>query len=151
MPCEWYKNSNTQMHDPDMERLQSEDSASCAVWEWVKGECHRRNSDRMPNLSDDDYEVAARRLGIDLERIKTILNAFVRVRWITTDKRVRSWQRWQTKPTGQSVWTMKQQLEMAEAARDQLKEWATEEVKKEKLPPLNARIRSLKERIVWAE
>ena len=105
----------------------------------------------MPNLSDDDYEVAARRLGIDLERIKTILNAFVRVRWITTDKRVRSWQRWQTKPTGQSVWTMKQQLEMAEAARDQLKEWATEEVKKEKLQPLNARIRSLKERIVWAE
>ena len=151
MPSNWYKNSNTQMHDPDMEKLQNLDSATCAVWEWVKGECHRRDSDRMPEMSDAEYEVAARRLGIGMDRMKSILNALVGVGWITQHKRVRSWHKWQMKPSGQSVWSMKQQLEMAQREKERLKEWATKEVRKEKLPHINKRIKELKERIVWAE
>lgn len=150
MHCEWYKNSNTQMHDPDMEHLQSKDSATCAVWEWVKGECHRRKGDRMPEMSEGDLKVAARRLGIEVDRLRVILNSFVSVGWITSDKRVRSWRRWQNKSSGKSIWEMKQQIEMIEEARHRLKEWGSDAEKKEGLPKFRTRIRELKERIMWA-
>lgn len=151
MPSEWYKNSHTQMHDPDMEKLQNQDCATCAVWEWVKGECNRQESDRVPDMSDEEYDVAARRLGIDVPRMRAILNSLVEIRWITRERRVRSWNRWQTKSSGQSVWAMKQQLEMVTKERDKMKEWATGDERKAKIPPLNRRIKELKERIMWAE
>jgi hypothetical protein len=132
MSAEWYKNSSTQMHDPDMESIQSNDPASCAVWEWVKGECRRNNSDKLDSLSDDEVTVASRRLGIEPDRMKNILNLIASVGWITPDKRVRSWSKWQTSNPRKgnpprSRWERKQDLE---AIDERLKElsWHRSEV-----------------------
>jgi len=132
MSAEWYKNSSTQMHDPDMESIQSNDPASCAVWEWVKGECRRNNSDKLDSLSDDEVTVASRRLGIEPDRMKNILNLISAVGWITPDKRVRSWSKWQTSNPRKgnpprSRWERKQDLE---AIDERLKElsWHRSEV-----------------------
>jgi len=132
MSGEWYKNSSTQMHDPDMESIQSSDPASCAVWEWVKGECRRNNSDKLDFLSDDEIAIASRRLGVEPDRMKNILNLIVSVGWITPDKRVRSWGKWQTNSPRKgnpprSRWERKQDLE---AIDERMKElgWHRSEV-----------------------
>ena len=116
MSSEWYKNSSSQMHDPDMEELQRGDPASCAVWEWVKGECKRNDSDSLSCMSVEELSVASRRLGIDPERMKSILNKIVSVGWITGEKKVRSWGKWQSGSARRGVpprtrWERKQDLE----------------------------------------
>jgi len=100
--------------------------------EWVKGECRRNNSDKLDSLSDDEVTVASRRLGIEPDRMKNILNLISAVGWITPDKRVRSWSKWQTSNPRKgnpprSRWERKQDLE---AIDERLKElsWHRSEV-----------------------
>lgn len=96
----WYKTSSHQMDDPEMEYLQSVDCASCAVWEWIKGQCKQRDSDRIPSMGKVEIKMVCRRLGIDTERLDLIVKELESIGWVGTGDdffvEVARWETWQT-------------------------------------------------------
>lgn len=90
----WYRNSTLQMDDGEMEHIQSLDCASCAVWEWIKGDCQKRSSDTVRNLSEADLQSVSRRLGIDSSRFSQISQSLQNIGWIVGG-RLRGWVKWQ--------------------------------------------------------
>jgi hypothetical protein len=95
----WYRNSTLQMDDPEMEWLQSKDSASCAVWEWLKGDCQKHETDQIRQLSDIDKEMVSKRLGIDSPRFSQISQSLQALGWISQDLRITNWPKWQAART----------------------------------------------------
>lgn len=98
---EWYKNSSQQMNDPEMEHLQSVDSASCAVWEWAKGMCKQRDDCCVPVMKKVEEGIVARRLGITSKRLRVIVKEMEELGWIDTKgevfMRLKGWKGWQAK------------------------------------------------------
>ena len=97
---QWYKNSAHQMDDPEMEYLQSQDAASCAVWEWIKGACKQRDEECIPFINDVEFKMVSRRLGIEEGRLESVFRDIAKIKWIeyvpkNRSIRVRSWGVWQ--------------------------------------------------------
>ena len=95
----WYKTSSHQMDDPEMEYLQSVDCASCAVWEWLKGQCKQRDSCRVPDIGNVELKMVCRRLGIDIKRMEKIIDEMMDIGWVTKPDdcfvEVGKWDTWQ--------------------------------------------------------
>mgnify|MGYP003112644439 CR=1 FL=1 len=96
---EWYKNSSAQMSDPEMEFLQSFDAASCAVWEWAKGTCKKRERPEILKMTEVEESIVSRRLGITPERFRSIIGKMSEVGWVKTGNgvllEVVGWESWQ--------------------------------------------------------
>ena len=89
------------MDDPEMEYLQSVDSASCAVWEWMKGLCKQRDESRIPEMGKVEVKMVCRRLGIDEDRLNSIVGELNELGWVDSTQgacfvAVTKWDMWQT-------------------------------------------------------
>lgn len=82
------------MDDAEMEWLQRKDPASCAVWEWLKGDCQKRDSSSVRVLSEREIEVVASRLGIDSPRFSQVSQNLQSVSWIENGH-LNGWEKWQ--------------------------------------------------------
>ena len=82
----YYLNSTLQMESPEMEWLQGQDAGSCAVWEWLKGDCQKRSTAVIRELSTLEREMIARRLGLTVDRFKAILGRMREIGWIEDAK-----------------------------------------------------------------
>jgi hypothetical protein len=69
----WYRTPTLQMVSAEMEWLQSQDAATCAVLEWFKGDCVQRETNKIRDLPEWEQMVIAKRLGIDSPRFSQIL------------------------------------------------------------------------------
>jgi len=96
----WYKTSSHQMDDPEMEYLQSVDCASCAVWEWLKGQCKQRDSCKVPEIGKVELKMVCRRLGIDMKRMGKVIEEMVEIGWVAKPEgcfvEISKWDTWQT-------------------------------------------------------
>lgn len=90
----WYKNSTLQMDDPEMEWLQSQDPASCAVWEWLKSDCRKRGEAKVRKLSKQETDTVSRRLGIDSPRFSQISQRLQEIGWVVNGA-LKGWDKWQ--------------------------------------------------------
>jgi hypothetical protein len=115
----WYRNSTLQMDDPEMEWLQSQDTASCAVWEWLKSDCQKHETDQIRQLSDIDQTMVAKRLGIDSPRFSQVSQRFQKLGWISQDLRITKWSKWQASRTAEED-AMRKQVEYWKAKVTQL-------------------------------
>jgi len=76
-----------------MEWLQSKDPASCAIWEWIKADCQKRDTDQLRTLSPQEMECVCRRLGVSLPTFSQVSQNLQQVGWVV-DGRVKGWKKW---------------------------------------------------------
>lgn len=106
----WYRNSTLQMDDPEMEWLQGKDPATCAVWEWLKGDCQKRGTNKVRTLSDQETETISRRLGIDSPRFSQISKSLQDVGWVSQGS-LKGWEKWQSDGRSHSEDALRKQVE----------------------------------------
>lgn len=139
-PTVWYKNCLYMMDDLEMVWLQSQDAGSCAVWEWVKADCWKRNSPQLRPMSKIEKDGVARNLGIDAIRFDAIIDRMMtEVNWIDADMKVRSWEKWQSLAVRE-----------ADSDRQYVKYWK-DKAKSEGDPELPPVLQDDKFRIAWEE
>lgn len=108
----WYRTSTLQMDDAEMEWLQSQHPATCAVWEWLKGDCQKRDSSAVRVLSEQEAGVICRKLGISLPEFSQVSQNLQTIKWVV-DGHLKSWSKWQD--TGRT--------EKEDALRKQVEYW----------------------------
>jgi hypothetical protein len=127
----WYRNSTLQMDDPEMEWLQTQDAASCAVWEWFKSDCQKHETDQIRQLSEIDKVVVAKRLGIDSPRFSQISQHLQTLGWISQDLRIAKWSKWQSSRTPEED-AMRKKVEYWKAKASELQGVTSAETEPEK-------------------
>lgn len=90
----WYRNSTLQMDDAEMEWLQKQHPGACAVWEWYKADCQKRETNKVRDLSKIELETVAARLGIDSPKFSQISQNLQSLGWLSQGE-IRGWSKWQ--------------------------------------------------------
>lgn len=127
----WYRNSTLQMDDPEMEWIQNQDAASCAVWEWLKSDCQKHETDQIRQLSDIDKDVVAKRLGINSPRFSQISQHLQTLGWISQDLRISKWSKWQSARTPEED-AMRKKAEYWKAKASELQGVTSDKTESEK-------------------